>query len=192
MQFEMLDPQGAWLVHDFMPPAECRACIVTSEANQYGPAPLTRPEGPVLAPDVRNNSRVTMTDPALADSMWRRLKDFVPPSMLDWSGQERRAVGVHERLRYLRYDAGERFARHFDGTVAKGEEASLLTLLVYLNDGFEGGQTIFYTDHEELKFVVRPRRGTALLFLHNMCHEGAWVLSGRKYVLRSEVLFSGS
>lgn len=190
MQFELLDPQGAWLIDGFLPPEECRACIVTSEANQYGPAPLSRPGGAVLAPEVRNNSRVTLTDPALANSLWKRLQDFVPPQLDDWLGRTRRPVGINPRLRYLRYDAGERFAPHFDGITEREGEVSLLTLLIYLNEGFEGGQTIFYTAHEELKFVVRPRLGAALLFMHNMCHEGAWVLAGRKYVLRSDVMFA--
>jgi hypothetical protein len=36
---------------------------------------------------------------------------------------------------------------------------------------------------------VRPVRGTALVFRHRLLHEGAPVLTGRKYVLRTDVMY---
>jgi hypothetical protein len=55
--------------------------------------------------------------------------------------------------------------------------------MMYLNDNFEGGETTF----RELK--IRPRQGMALLFLHNLYHEGTQVTRGVKYVLRTDVMY---
>jgi hypothetical protein len=40
--------------------------------------------------------------------------------------------------------------------------------------------------------AIVPRQGTALVFAHSQLHEGAPVLSGRKYVLRTDVLYRRS
>jgi hypothetical protein len=60
--------------------------------------------------------------------------------------------------------------------------------MAYLNDGFEGGETNFELLHERI--TVSPKAGMALLFVHHLLHEGAPIRSGRKYVLRSDVMFA--
>ncbi len=53
-------------------------------------------------------------------------------------------TGVHLPIRIYRYVPGQQFGLHQDQSYF-GEEGtmSLLTLMVYLNDGFEGGETEF-------------------------------------------------
>ena len=81
---------------------------------------------------------------------------------------------------------GEAPINTFRGAVRPNSRVrSLYTALVYLNDDFEGGQTRFY-EHDTL---VRPTQGMALFFVHNQLHEGCEVVSGRKYVLRTDVMF---
>jgi hypothetical protein len=62
---------------------------------------------------------------------------------------------------------------------------SLVTLVFYLNDGFEGGET----DFPELDRRIAPRAGRALLFQHRILHEATEVRSGEKLVLRTDVLY---
>jgi hypothetical protein len=57
--------------------------------------------------------------------------------------------------------------------------------MVYLNDDFEGGETRFQ------RVTIRPMVGMALCFVHHLVHEGAEVLCGRKYVMRTDVMYSG-
>ncbi len=38
---------------------------------------------------------------------------------------------------------------------------------------------------------ITPAAGTALFFTHEIWHEGAQVTVGRKYVLRTDVLYAG-
>ncbi|KZV87955.1 hypothetical protein EXIGLDRAFT_773169 [Exidia glandulosa HHB12029] len=79
------------------------------------------------------------------------------------------------------------------------------TLLVYLTgveDGVEGGETVFYPEARVMskqgskasssEARVSLSRGLALLHRHGhecALHEGAAVLKGTKWVLRSDVLF---
>ena len=65
-----------------------------------------------------------------------------------------------------------------------------MTFMVYLNDDFTGGETKFYLDTGAPRLSVRPERGAALVFVHRQLHEGAPVVEGRKYVLRTDVMYS--
>jgi len=75
---------------------------------------------------------------------------------------------------------------------------SLLTLLIYLNGGLDGGQTRFWVPAEDLEDFsycsIRPVLGNALLFFHGChplspIHEGCSLAAGTKYVLRGDVLY---
>ena len=63
-------------------------------------------------------------------------------------------------------------------------DGSFFTFLVYLNDDFEGGETEF----EDIA-TVQPKTGDALVFYHPYRHEGKTLLSGKKYVLRTDIMF---
>jgi hypothetical protein len=66
-------------------------------------------------------------------------------------------------------------------------EQSHFTFLVYLNDGFEGGATAFHESRASL--LVTPEAGKALVFYHRQLHEGMPVVRGRKYFLRTDVMY---
>ncbi|MEL6107315.1 MAG: 2OG-Fe(II) oxygenase, partial [Planctomycetota bacterium] len=94
------------------------------------------------------------------------------------------ACGVNERLRYNRYEIGQLFDWHFDGYFQRDTgERSHLTFMVYLNDDFAGGETTIE------RLTVRPKKGMALFFIHHLRHRGEPVASGRKYVLRTDVMY---
>ena len=62
--------------------------------------------------------------------------------------------------------------------------------MIYLNDDFTGGETKFDDSDERLQVTVIPKRGMALAFAHMQLHEGAPVISGRKYVMRTDVMYA--
>ena len=104
----------------------------------------------------------------------------------EWCGWK--VAGLNERFRFYRYDPGQRFAPHMDGCFQRANwEQSQFTFLVYLNDGFEGGATAFRESRASLP--VTPERGKALVFYHRQLHEGLPVVRGRKYVLRTDVMY---
>lgn len=182
--------ESLFTVADFLTAAECEQLIARGEAMGFEAASVAMASGPQVMPGVRNNDRVTFDDPELADWLWRRLNAHVPPQ-LDGAT----AIGLNERLRFYRYDASQRFHAHRDGVVERSPgERSRLTFMVYLNDGAEGGQTVFYSEDRvnglrRIVASIEPHAGMALVFAHGWWHEGAKVLSGRKYVLRSDVMY---
>ncbi len=174
------DPYVA-TVRDVLSEAECTAWIAEMERQGFEAAPITTGAGFIMAPSVRNNTRVMVDDVERAAALWERLAPFVPEEVGRW-----RAVGLNERLRVYRYEPGQYFRWHMDGAFRRSpREASLLTCMVYLNDeGLEGGATEF-SDFER----VLPETGKVLLFDHPLMHQGAPVVRGLKYVLRTDVMY---
>ncbi|MEO7330117.1 MAG: 2OG-Fe(II) oxygenase [Minicystis sp.] len=170
-----------WTVDDILTPVECSELIARIEAAGPRIAPVSRAEGPVVDLRTRNNTRVMFDDEALASLLFARVQPHVPAEL-----SRRRAVGANERLRCYRYEAGQRFAPHYDGAYFRSpEERSLLTFIVYLNEAFTGGATSFLDFHEE----IRPKTGRALLFQHAILHEGCEVRTGVKYAVRSDIMY---
>ena len=106
---------------------------------------------------------------------------------------DRAAIGVNELLRFYRYDPGQQFNWHQDFPFERDNgEQSYLTFMIYLNDNFEGGETSFedsYSEESFDEFQVTPRQGMALFFEHAIHHKGESVTKGRKYVLRSDIMY---
>lgn len=170
---------GIYTIANVLTPEECQEYIAFTEGIGYGDAPITAGGEFVMRPDIRNNARVIVDDEARAAELWQRVRSEVPRFL-----EGRQAIGLNERFRFYRYDPGERFAPHTDGAFRRenGEE-SLLTIMVYLNGGFTGGETNFG------EVWVVPEPGLVLIFDHHLLHEGSEVTSGRKYVLRSDVMY---
>ena len=165
----------------FLSPTECTELIARSEQLGYAEAGVATSAGAQLIKGIRNNFRVAFSDAALTDALWLRAQPFLPAEP---DGAP--AVGFHDQLRFYRYDVGERFNKHKDGRIRQSAGvASRWTFLLYLNDDFAGGETEF----EDL--TVAPQRGAALCFRHELRHKGCPVAQGRKYVLRTDVLYQG-
>jgi predicted 2-oxoglutarate/Fe(II)-dependent dioxygenase YbiX len=166
-------------VTDLLTPAECQQWIETAEAAGFGDAPILSTFGPEVRKEIRNNERVMLTFPEAAEKLWLAAKDYIPGRYSDWF-----AAGVNEMFRFYRYDVGQRFEWHHDGSFKRNNiEHSKLTFMVYLNDGFEGGETSFFDAS------VKPQTGMGLFFIHHLRHKGQPVTRGRKYVLRTDVMY---
>lgn len=161
-------------------PEECAERIRATEEVGFTDAPITTYQGFLMRPETRNNTRVMQDDTRRAALLWDRIQRYVARELGPW-----RAAGLNERLRYYRYEPGQYFKWHGDGAFVRSErERSLYTVLIYLNDDFEGGSTDFWDG-----ISVTPERGSALVFEHRLVHQGAPVTRGRKYVLRSDVMY---
>ena len=169
-------------VDDLLSPAECAELIARIEAAGPTAAPITTNSGFVMRPDIRNNTRVMFDDLALARTLFDRVSPHVPERLEgEWS-----LCGANERLRCYRYEAGQYFAPHFDGSFVRSfGERSLLTFMVYLNECEAGGHTGLI----DLGLEIFPRAGRALLFNHHLLHEGARVHRGIKYAVRSDLMY---
>lgn len=171
---------------------ECDAIVASVEAGEWLSATVNSAAGRVIDRSIRDSSTAVVRDESLAQTLFQRVRGRVPARMVveDPALGARvamRPVGVFTPLRVYRYEQGQRFGLHHDQSYAREDGArSLLTLMVYLNDDFEGGET----DFPEQRQRIRPVRGAALWFQHMLLHAGRAVTSGRKYVLRSDVLYA--
>ena len=94
---------------------------------------------------------------------------------------------------------GDKFESHFDGVfVRRGKfwkekegEFSQLTFLMYLNEDYEGCETVLYPEYSEHKrrFTNVPHTGLVLIHSHKILHEAAPLIRGRKYVIRTDIIF---
>jgi predicted 2-oxoglutarate/Fe(II)-dependent dioxygenase YbiX len=186
METRNIVPDRVWTIDSFLTLLECAQFIELREQNGYEQATINTKSGAVLDTKVRNNDRVIFDGEELSRTLWQRAAPLVPSTL--WN---RTSIGLNERFRFYRYDVGQTFKPHFDGSVKRENgEKSQLTFLMYLNDEAQGGETRFYLRPPLGDVTIKPALGTALVFLHNLLHEGAPVTAGRKYVLRSDVMYS--
>lgn len=172
---------------------ECENWIDSSERRGYSVALINAGrDRQILDTDTRNSARNIFDCSDTARMIFQRLRTHIPATLLG-----RRCTGLNERLRFLRYGPGQYFAPHLDGCYARpdGSEASLLTLMLYLNDGggaqFVGGETNFLDwRDEDRKATVVPAAGDVLVFTHAILHEGAAVTAGVKYAVRTDVMYA--
>ncbi|CAM4757593.1 unnamed protein product [Rotaria magnacalcarata] len=91
------------------------------------------------------------------------------------------------------YEPGQFFAPHFDGIFKKSYmEQSQLTIMAYLNDSYTGGHTNFLDDNtkpHDITYALKPETGMVLIFQHDLFHEGETVSTGKKYIMRSDVMY---
>jgi len=95
-------------------------------------------------------------------------------------------VNQGEATSVMRYRQGQEFKLHLDSLDGTSNQR-IKTMLVYLNDDFEGGETVF----PHLDLAVRPSRGDAILFdnvrdgkkLGITQHAGLAVSLGEKWLL---------
>jgi predicted 2-oxoglutarate/Fe(II)-dependent dioxygenase YbiX len=186
MQETVIIPGRVITIDNFFTPEECAEHIKLSEDQGYAAATITTKFGQILDQGIRNNARLIYDSHQLAAELWPRIQPFVPSPLFD-----RDAIGLNERFRYYRYNPGETFRPHLDGSYRRDNgEKSQFTFMIYLNEGFGGGATHFDVRQPYGEFDVRPKAGMALLFLHALRHEGAVVTRGCKYVLRTDVMYS--
>lgn len=169
-------------IPDVLSPSECATLIARIDSLNPVIAPINTHSGTRIRTDVRNNERVIFDDQDLANHLFAKACQHVPQTMLNC-----RLVGANERFRCYRYKPGMRFAVHSDASFERNEsERSFYTYLVYLNGDFEGGETNFATVPE---LSIKPVTGLGLVFQHPIIHEGAEVLSGVKYVARTDLMY---
>jgi len=118
----------------------------------------------------------------LANQIYNKIYSFLPKSLEGW-----RVLELNERFRFYRYQPGQYFKWHRDGSYERelGQE-SKLTLIIYLNDSYEGGETDFRG------MSIKPETGMALIFPHRLMHQGATLIAGVKYALRTDVMYENA
>ena len=178
-------------IEQFLSPEECASFLETIEAegfqDQYsGMGQLIR-------------SRAVFENDYWATLIWDRLKS-VAPQLTDIYNtnfvaiptpkqplETYHAVKVNERFRCYKYGVGEEFTKHEDFAFEYSETMrTFLTVLIYLNDAYTGGETEFDN------YKVNPSLGMLAMFPHELPHRGCKIKSGLKYALRTDVVYASN
>ncbi len=171
----------------------CNRLIKVADSKNWEAALITYGEDQVYEPELRKCSRVMTFRKKITDFIWKLIKPKVEDFGCDWfKGHD---TSINPMLRFLKYEAGEYFKSHYDGQyVDEHGNISLITIQIYLNDDFEGGNTIFYDpeDQDDILYRYKPSTGDIILFSQSaFLHSGEEVRSGTKYCVRTEVMVSG-
>lgn len=177
----------AFVLHNVLSPQECEEYIKSTEEKGYETALVNIGGGrQQMMTDVRNSDRCIIDSVDDANKIWQRINPFVPAQ---W--KKHAVIGLNERLRFLRYDPGQFFKPHFDGMyLRENGDRSYITLQVYLNEGFQGGSTTFLSSDNRERIEVVPKTGSALIFEHHILHEGSLLTAGRKYAVRTDIMYA--
>jgi len=177
MKIESLS-EYAFYIDNFLSTEECDEYIRLSESLGYGIAAINNAGIQQVVTEIRNNDRVIYDSYELAEIIWRKIKDYLPDNFDGFS-----IKGLNERFRFYRYDTKQVFRWHRDGSYRRNNEESKLSLIIYLNEDFVGGETGFR------QFKITPKTGRVTVFKHELLHEGSLLKSGRKYVMRTDVMY---
>ena len=196
---DLFDLPGVFQLHNVLSPAECRQFrLITDTLGYHTDAPVSLPHS------VRHMANLNwVVDDQICEAVFARCQ----PQLTDHIGGAP-SLGLNARFRFYRYQAGDYFKPHTDGSWpgsravdgclqadAFGDRWSQLTFLLFLSDDFEGGHTRFYPDGLEGEaFPGRTPLGSALCFPHGghpqqSIHAGETVRRGIKYIIRTEILY---
>lgn len=169
------------IIDGFWNKQRCQGYIEWADSHGFEEASINMGRGKqIMNKEVRNNERIIFEDQKLADIMWAEIEQVVPKET-----EYGYAIGLNERFRFYRYLPGMQFKAHKDGSFIRSiNEWSSYTLLIYLNEVQKGGETLFEGGH-----AIAPKTGRAVIFAHHLWHEGAEVLEGAKYVLRTDIMY---
>ena len=92
---------------------------------------------------------------------------------------------IHKDSGYsiLRYHVGHYYGEHSDSYTYDSEHIRILSILLYLNDSYEGGEIVFPRQNVKLK----PEPGSMVIFpsMGTHPHKALTVTKGTKYVVVS-------
>lgn len=204
---------GAFQLLNVLSFDECQGLIDVSEGLGYlADAAVSLPR------HIRHNDSLSwVVDEATDGIIWQRVCALMQDKTGIFAGKA--ALGINARFRFYRYQVGDYFKPHSDGAWpgsrvinrdlhanAYPDRYSQMTFLIFLSEDFEGGATRFLVNAEQplmparrgdpvLEVDVRTPAGSVLCFPHgshpmHCIHSSVPILSGVKYIIRSDVLFA--
>jgi hypothetical protein len=198
---------------NFMTPVEADQWITFGETQGFQHAKHAQTSGIAH----RDCGRLVIDDQDLADIIFTRLRPLVPETIVTADKKPWHAVTCSANLRLYKYGVGQRFGKHYDeSNDVSNERRTFFTVLLYLNGRggaqstrtssdderteaapLQGGHTNFFLEVRDKSPVcsMAPLKGSCLVHEHGekcLPHEGAAVLQGTKYLLRTDVVYERS
>ncbi len=188
-------PDRVLAVPGFLEPGECRRLVQIANSLKSEDAAVTRDEAGALITS-RSDYRITTTiktfdqPDVFLPLVARALKEHVEPAY-------QRTVEWFEWPDVLLYRAGGRYDLHTDADLRDKETGTWrrvmdrdLSVLIYLNDDYAGGELAFPQRGE----TIRPESGMLVAFPsdHRFAHAALPVTGGLRYVIVTWAAVLGS
>lgn len=139
----------------------------------------------ILDKETRDCKRVMEIDQTLSEFVLSMIHKYLPKEL-----RGKKLSCLNPMFRYLKYSPGNYFRPHYDLThTDEFGRVSLITVQIYLNDDFTGGETAFYNDNERIIYKHVPKKGDIILFDQCLEHAGLQVVEGTKYSVRTDVMY---
>jgi hypothetical protein len=214
---------GIFTIDHVLDQKTCKSII--DHCNQKGwnkSSPSGGGHGRTGKEDARTNEFCVFHDEQLAEKLWDEVNGHLDDNLAylgdnvyfnQKKGCEWTPEFIYDKMRIYKYEPGDEFPEHIDYKMKRDSyknsvkitDQSFLTLLVYLNDDFEGGETGYWPDHtgihcrflrdeekqgkaKEHQVVIKPYVGQAVVQDQNILHEGLPTTKGTKYILRTDVI----
>jgi prolyl 4-hydroxylase len=126
-------------------------------------------------------------DEKLANSFYEKIISTIDKQIIDRC----KIIKANNLIMTGKYAPNQQFGMHTDTGLyfnKKEKLKSRYTLLIYLNDNYEGGETSFYDQKFQHILDIKPQKNMALLFDIDMWHKGKQVLSEHKYWIGCEII----
>ncbi|KAF0983338.1 hypothetical protein FDP41_010403 [Naegleria fowleri] len=141
--------------------------------------------------------RNVINDDKFANILFERVRSFLPQTH-HFMDMDRPLYGLNPQFRAIKYKhfkSGHKFGKHIDFSNSDGfGRKSFYTFMIYLNDDFEGGETVF--TKKGFEFTLKPKTGMAIIFeqdIKQLEHEGLPVTeTSEKYILRLDVFYTSA
>ena len=172
-------------IDNFASATECEQLIALAQGN-FHKSTVYSGASPLHEAQTRSSSNAWLAreTAALTDQLYQRaakvmqLDDALLRAPLDDGWDRADEHSVAESLQVVHYRVGEEYTAHHDFVypkmTARHQPTRFATLLLYLNDDYEGGQTVFpraanAQHHDGVR--IEPSRGKAVLF-YNVLPDG--------------------
>ncbi len=140
--------------------------------------------GQTFVNKIRNTDTIGITKNSSTNDHFKVLDTQCRELIYNISNAYKQSLNIRDQIvdeenySLLRYNPGQYYREHYDGPTASARSVSVL---IYLNDDYEGGEIEFMNFNEKLK----PKAGTVILFPSNYAyrHIAHPVISGTKYVI---------
>ena len=126
-----------------------------------------------------------LSSQSLAKEIYKRINDYIPDTLFETWKKD----GINDFFRFCKYEKNGIFQIHQDASYKPSfTYQSFFTCMLYLNQT-NGGNTRFFSDDGKIIAELPPQPGQILLFDPNIHHDGDKVISGEKYIVRTEVMY---
>lgn len=168
-KFQYISP-GVWIFDNLLTNTECEYLLIKAFENTFNEAKNMHKYG-------RYNQETFFKNASILNLIRLRLL-----SIFNKTNTTKFLLNhTTELLEFYLYQQGGFAKIHSDAPIEVEKNIfSNHTLLIYLNDDFEEGETYF----KEANLRIKPKKGGAILFDQSLDHSGLTVTEGEKYVLR--------